>query len=76
MSATEVAGRRVDDADDKDALDRATDDAQGQSLGVVLIPGLDIEGQECYNDNKSAKMLSHVLGRIPSQRGTPGSCSS
>lgn len=41
-------GENVDKAKSQDALNRARDDAQGQDLGVILIPRLNIEGQDAY----------------------------
>lgn len=37
----------VDDAEGEDAFDGTGDQAEGQGVGVVLIPGLDVEGEEC-----------------------------
>lgn len=61
MSTTEVASHCVNDADDQDALDRSTDYAQSQGLGVVFIPGLDVEGKECCDNSQSAEIPRYVL---------------
>lgn len=44
--AAEEAGEGVDCDEDEDAFHGPVDDAKGQGLCVVLVPGLDVEGQE------------------------------
>lgn len=52
--SAEVARQDEDDDDGQDALDGPVDDAESQGLGVVLIPGLDVEGQEgCEKESVS-----------------------
>lgn len=46
VRATHVARQGVDTNQDEDALDGAVDDAESERLGVVLIPGLDVESEE------------------------------
>lgn len=43
------AGDGIDDAQGEDAFDRTGDKAEGESLGVVLVPRLDVEGQGRYS---------------------------
>jgi len=49
VGTAEEAGKGIDADKNEDALNGPVDDAQGQSLGVVLVPGLDIEREESYN---------------------------
>ena len=61
--ATEVAGQGVNAHEDQDALNGPVDDAQGERLGVVLIPGLNVESQERGEDGRDGvPALAHVLG--------------
>lgn len=44
--AAHVAGQGVDADEDEDALDGTVDDAEGEGLCVVLVPGLNVKGEE------------------------------
>ena len=46
VRTAEIARQGVDGDQEEDALDGAVDDAESQGLGVVLIPGLNVEGEE------------------------------
>lgn len=50
MSAAEKPGEGEDKDEDQDTFDRSVDNAEGEGLGVVLIPGLNIKGEESYRD--------------------------
>lgn len=55
VTTAKVAGGRVDGTDDQDALHGAVDKSECQRLGVILIPGLDIERQaSCKIRTRSA----------------------
>lgn len=48
MSTAHEAGNGKDDDNGDDAFDGAVDDAEGEGLGVVGLPGLDVEGKKSY----------------------------
>jgi hypothetical protein len=48
VGAAHEAGDGEDDDDGDDAFDGAVDDSEGEGLGVVGLPGLDVEGEESY----------------------------
>lgn len=85
VSAAEEAGEGVDKDEDEDAFDGAVDDAEGEGLGVVFIPGLDVEGEESCKVSVSSLFLlfrfhSGVFVGAYKQRGqrpssSPGPCS-
>ena len=41
-------GEEENDDDGQDAFDGAGNDAEGEGLGVVFVPGLDVEGEESW----------------------------
>ena len=45
-ATTNVAGECVYEAEDDDALNRTRDNTQSQSVGVIFVPGLHVEGQQ------------------------------
>lgn len=40
-------GEGVDGYESEDAFDWSRDEAEGEGMGVVFFPCLDVEGQEC-----------------------------
>lgn len=46
MSPAEVPSGCVDSTNNEHALDRSVNDTKGEGLGMILIPGLDIEGEK------------------------------
>lgn len=60
-STTLDRGDKVDDAEGEDALDGAGDYAQGKDVCVILIPGLDVEGENGSKEgDESGPGLSEV----------------
>lgn len=53
-AATLDGSDSVDDAESQDAFDGTGDQAQGEGVRVVLIPGLDVESQESCRDVSKA----------------------
>lgn len=45
-ATSNVAGKCVHETEDDDTLNRTRDNTQSQSVGVVFIPGLHVEGQQ------------------------------
>lgn len=58
VTASKVAGGRVDGTDDQDTLDGTVDKTECQRLGVILIPGLDIERQARWRDTARSAFRS------------------
>jgi hypothetical protein len=46
VRATHVTGEGIDEDENEDALDGSVNDAEREGLGVVFIPGLNVEGEE------------------------------
>jgi hypothetical protein len=72
----------VDDAKGYDALDGTGYQAEGEGVGVVLIPGLDVEGQEgCENvlaERATIEVRKQVVTnsqRVPAPSSIPGQSS-
>lgn len=50
VAAAHIPGNEEDYDDDQDALDRTVDDTKGKGLGVVFVPGLDVERKQRFID--------------------------
>ena len=61
VRAAHVAGESVDEDQDENALDRTVDNAKGQGLGMVFIPGLDVEREEGCNEASVGFLLENSL---------------
>lgn len=60
--AAEVTGQGVNAHEDQDTLNGSVDDAEGERLSVVLIPGLDVESEKGGKDGRDGvPTLAHVL---------------
>ena len=60
--AAHEAGQSVDADQDQDTLDGSVHDAQGQGLGVILVPGLHVEGKQRGEEGRNrVPRLAHVL---------------
>lgn len=75
-AATHVACQSEDDAENEDALDRPRHKAQGEGMGVVLVPGLDVEGEQAGEESHNRlPALAEVHGSREDQdlkRGVDG----
>ena len=62
VGTAQVTGERVNANEDQDALDGPVDDAERERLGVVLVPGLDVEGEQGSEEGRDRlPALAHVL---------------
>ncbi len=58
VAAAHVSSEGINQAEHDQTFDWAGDKAEGESLGVVLVPGLNVEGQQsCYGVRK----FSHTI---------------
>jgi hypothetical protein len=53
-ATTNVTGESVHETENDDTLNRTRDNTQSQSVGVVFIPGLNVEGQERGEKNQDS----------------------
>lgn len=48
-SSSQIGSQSVDDAERNDTFNWSGDDTKCQGVRVVLVPSLDVEGQESYS---------------------------
>lgn len=59
-ATAQISGKRVDNAEREDALDWAGNDAECKRMGMILVPGLNVECHERWN---------HVSSMHPTSEG-------